>query len=143
MKTTIKQWRARIRFQDERGIGLIEVLVAIAILAIATTAFTTGLSTGSIAVREGNQGVVAQSLVQAQLEYVKSYPYDSEATAYPGIDTYDETYNPDPITLPDGYVISVGVVSIPDTDTDIQKIMVTISRDGEDILTVENCKVNR
>jgi hypothetical protein len=82
-------------------------------------------------VREGNQKAVAQSLAQTQLEYVKNYPYDSEATTYPTVDT------------PQGYSISVGVGSIPSTDADIQKITVTISRGEEDILTVEDYKVNR
>jgi hypothetical protein len=66
-------------------------------------------------------------------------------TTYPFAYAYDETYNPNPITLPEGYDISVVVSLIPQAggDTDIQKIMVTISREGVDILTVEDYKVKR
>ena len=130
--------------RDQRGVGLVESLVAVAILGITVVAFIMALSSGAVAVREGNQQVVAQSLVRTQMEYTKSYPYDSEATTYPYVYTYDGTYNPNPITLPEGYTISVGVFSIPeaDGDTDIQKIRVTISL-GDDILTVEDYKVNR
>jgi len=134
MGMSINQWLARAKaclVWDERGFGLVETLAAVAILGVAVVAFVGGLSSGTIAVREGNQELVAQSLAQTQLEYVKGYPYDSAATTYLTVHT------------PEGYSICVEVGSIPDTDTDIQKIMVTISRDEEDILTVEDYKVNR
>ncbi len=123
--------RVKNRAQDQRGLGLVETLVAVAVLGTSVVAFVVALSAGSIAVGEQDEEVVAQSLVRTQLECIKSYPYDSEATTYPAVDS------------PEGYAISVGVTSIPGTDADIQKITVTISREGEDIITVEDYKVNR
>jgi len=148
MKITITQWLARITawVQDERGLGLVESVVAVAILGVVVVAFALALSAGSIAAREAKQEAVAQSLARAQLEYVKCYPYNPEATTYPKVDIYDETYNPNPVTRPEGYEISsVGVASVPGTggDTDIQKITVTISLDGEEILEVSAYKVKR
>ena len=135
MANTIKQWlaRAKAHVQDQRGLGLVESLAAVAILGTAVVAFVVALSAGSIAVREQGQQVVAQSLVQTQLEYTKSYPYDAGATTYPTVDT------------PAGYSISVEVDPIleADSDTDIQEITVTVAHDGEDLLTVEDYKVNR
>jgi len=133
MTTTIIQWLVRVKMliQDQRGLGLVESLVAVAILGTAVTAFVVALSAGSIAVREQEEQVVAQGLAQTQLEYVKSCSYDTEATTYPAVDT------------PEGYAISVAVSNVPDTDADIQKITVTISSEAEDILAVENYKVNR
>ena len=133
MTTTIRQWLVRVKMllQGQRGLGLVESLVAVAILGTAVTAFVVALSSGSIAVREQEEQVIAQGLAQTQLEYVKSCSYDTEATTYPTVDT------------PEGYAISVAVSSVPDTDADIQKITVTISSEAEDILTVENYKVNR
>jgi type II secretory pathway pseudopilin PulG len=133
MARTIRQRLTRVknRAHDQKGLGLVETLVALAILGTSVVAFVAALSAGSIAVGEQDEKVVAQSLAQTQLEYTKSYPYDSEATAYPTVDT------------PEGYIISVNVTSIPETDTDIQKITVTISRDSENILTVADYKVNR
>lgn len=126
----MKQWFAKVKIwvQDQRGLGLAESIVAVAILGVAVVAFVAALSAGSIAVREGDQEVVAQRLVRTQLEYIKGYPYD---TTYSKVDE------------PEGYTITVGVDPTSDNDTDIQKITVTISRDGEDILTVEDYKVNR
>lgn len=130
MKTTLKQYLARLkaRIKDQRGLGLAESVVAVAIVGVAIVIFVTALSAGSIGVREGDQQVLAQSLARTQLEEIKAATYD---TGYSAIDT------------PEGYTISIGITSIPDTDTDIRKIAVTISRGGEDILTVEDYKVNR
>jgi type II secretory pathway pseudopilin PulG len=144
---TIKKWFRGIkaRLQEEAGIGLVESLAAVAILGTAGVAFVLSLSTGAIAVREGDQETVAQSLARAQLEYVKNYPYSPAPTSYPYVDTYDETYNPSPITLPEGYAVSVTVSTIPQAggDSDIQKITVIISREGEEILTIADYKVKR
>jgi len=134
LTVVINQWLAKAKaflVKSERGFGLVESLAAVAILGVAVVALVIGLSTGSVTVREGNQETVVQSLVQTQLEYIKNYPYEPGATTYPTVDT------------PEGYSISVGVGSISHTDTDIQKITVTISRGEEGILTVEDYKVNR
>jgi type II secretory pathway pseudopilin PulG len=121
----------RDRAQDQTGLGLVETLVAIAILGTSVVAFVVALAAGSIAVAEQDEAVVAQSLVQTQLEYIKSCTYNPEATTYPTVDA------------PEGYTISVGVTSIPDTDADIQKITVTVSRESATIITVADYKVNR
>jgi len=146
-RETIKRWFRRLKasLQDETGIGLVESLAAVAILGIAATSFVLSLSTGAIAVREDDQIVVAQSLAHTQLEYVKNYPYQPGATTYPYVYTYDEDYNPNPITLPEGYDISVVVSQIPQAggDPDIQKITVTISREGVELLAIEGYKVRR
>ena len=136
MGKNINQWlkTAKGWVQDETGLGVVESLAAVAILGTAVVAFVVALSTGSMAVHEDDQEVVAQSLVRTQLEYIKNYPYDPEATTYPEV------------TALDGYDISVTVIPIPEADssTEIQKITVTISRDdGEEIVTVEDYKVNR
>jgi hypothetical protein len=102
---------------DQRGIGLAESLVGVAVLGVAGVAFAVALSTGS--------------LVQSQLEYTKSYPYDPEATTYPLI------------AVPAGYELAVSVSAVPGTDSDIQQVTVTASREGEPLLTVADYKVNR
>ena len=129
----MRQWLRQVKvwLQDERGLGVVESLAAVAILAAAVIAFVVALSTGSIAVREVDQEVITQSLVRTQLEYIKGYPYVPGATTYPKVDT------------PEGYTISVKVSSIPDTNIDIQKITVTILQEGADILTIDDYKVNR
>jgi type II secretory pathway pseudopilin PulG len=143
----IRKWfkQLKVRFKEETGIGLVESLAAVAILGTAGIAFVLSLSTGAVAVRESDQETVAQSLARAQLEYVKNYPYHSAPTSYPYVYTYNETYNPNPVTLPEGYDISLTSSTIPQAggNSAIQKITVIISRNGEDILTLADYKVKR
>lgn len=117
--------------RDERGLGLVETLVAVAILGTSVVAFVTALSAGSIAVGEHDREAVAQGLAQSQLEYTKSYTYNPGAATYPLV------------AVPEGYTLSVGVSYVPYTDTDIQKITVTVNHDGEEMIQVEDYKVNR
>ena len=117
--------------KSQRGFGLVETLMAIALAGTAVTAFVLALSTGSIAVNEHDGQTVAQQLAQSQLEYVKSYTYDAGAVTYPAI------------AAPTGYAISVGVGTVPNTDNTIQAITVTVTRDGDTVLAVENYKVDR
>jgi Tfp pilus assembly protein PilV len=133
MTKTIRQRLARVKkwAQDQRGLGLVETLVSVAILGTSVVAFVAALSVGTIAVGEQDEEVVAQGLVRSQLEYTKSYTYNPDASTYPMI------------AVPAGYSLAVVVSSVPGTDTNIQKITVTASRDGEDILTVSDYKVNR
>ncbi len=115
---------------NERGFGVAEALVAIAIIAIVVTGFIATYGTGSMAVLTIDAEAEMQRLARNQLEYVKSYAYDPVAITYPLVAT------------PPGYAIVVTVTPIPSTDTDIQKVSVTITRDDRAV-TVADYKVNR
>ena len=119
------------RLCDQRGLGLVETLVAVALLGTSVVAFVVALSAGSIAVGKQAEEVVAQGLAQTQLEHTKSQAYNAEASTYPTI------------TSPAGYSVSVAVSAVPNTDDDIQKITVDILHGGESIIVVEDYKVNR
>jgi type II secretory pathway pseudopilin PulG len=116
---------------DPQGLGLVETLVAVAILGTSVVAFVVALSAGTIAVGEQDEAAVATGLLQSQLEYTKSYAYDAGASTYPAL------------TAPPDYAIYVGVSSVPGTDENIQKITVTILRDGRNVTAVADYKVNR
>jgi len=132
MARIIRQWlRKSIVLKNERGITLAESVVTVAITGVVLVAFAAALSTGTIAVGENDRQVAVQSLARTQMEYIKGYPYDSGATTYPAVDTTDN------------YSISVGVTSVPDTDSHIQKITANISRNGQLLLTIEDYKVDR
>ena len=132
MGRTIKQWLGKLEvLQDEKGLTIVESLIAVAIVGVALVAFAVALSTGSLAVWESDQEVTVQSLARTQMEYIKGYPYDPDATTYPTVSTTDN------------YSISVAVASTPDADSDIQKVTANISRDGQVLLTIEDYKVNR
>ena len=124
MRLVTSQWMGRGWVQDERGMNLVESLVAVGILGLAVVATLTALSTGSLAVSTADQEATAQSLARWQLEEIKAAPYSAAYSA---------------ITQPD-YNISVGVDPMA---TNIQKITVTISRASKVLQLVESYKVNR
>lgn len=127
----IKAGTHRSKRHDQGGLGLVETLVAVAVLGTSVVAFASGLSAGSIAVKEQGETEVAQGLAQTQLEYTKSNACNPGAATYPAL------------AAPPGYSISVGVSAVPGTDTNIQKIIVTVSREGQAVATVAGYKVNR
>jgi hypothetical protein len=94
-------------------------------------AFVLALSTGALTVTEQNKETTSQSLAQTQTEYTKNYPYAAGATTYPVL------------TPPATYSVTVGVTAVPSGDTNIQKITVTVFKEGKSVLTVMDYKVNR
>ncbi|MFC1870026.1 hypothetical protein ACFLYE_02005 [Chloroflexota bacterium] len=132
MFNMLRQWLEGLKcIRDEKGFALVESLVAVLLLGTTVLTFTTALATGSLGVRENDQETVVQSLARSQLEYIKSYSYDPDATTYPTVST------------PPGYAVSVAVSSISDTNSNIQKISANISRGGNLIMTIEDYKGDR
>jgi type II secretory pathway pseudopilin PulG len=119
------------RCRDQSGMSLLEALISIAMLGGVIMVMVFAMSGGILSVGENAEEVSAQELARSQMEYIKSCAYDPDATTYPTV------------TVPADYSISVGVESVPDTNTDIQKITANISRGGEVIMTVTDYKVNR
>jgi prepilin-type N-terminal cleavage/methylation domain-containing protein len=145
-----------------RGFTLIEVLIALAILAIVAVAFLTALTTASTALILADERTTAESLTRAQLEYVKSQPYNSTAA--------EASYRKiPPEVIPEDYVIKGlgedGYVSYPpvnyagetnellgvawnstngtaaENNTGLQIVTVIIYHDGTRVLTTTTYKV--
>ena len=113
------------------GVGLVEVLVAVAILGVTLVAFLTAISTGSLGVATTEERVTAENLARSQLEYTKSLAYLAAPASYATV------------TPPTGYAVSANATSIAEGDSAIQRITVTVTRNGETLLTVEDYKVDR
>ena len=149
--------------KNERGVGLIEVLVALAILGIIAVAFLTGLATTAKAVVIADVRTTAESLARTQMEDIKDQDYDTapdNSVAY-----YDKI---DAADIPDGFSIwSVNrngntvnggndddIIAVPwdsdplvdqpvPTDVGLQRIKLVIKFNGEVKITLEGYKVNR
>ena len=131
-------------FADERGAGLVEVLVAVAIMAIVLTIFLSALVTGGLGVRVVHERVTAENLARSQLECIKDHPYITCAIpiSYTTVCT---------ITEPSSYAIDVSIsywdssnfTSSPSADSGMQWITVTVFYDGEPTFTMEEYKVKR
>jgi len=119
-----------VRGQD--GVSLVEVLVAMAIAGGAIVMFLSSLSTGSKSVGVMYEQTMAQNLARSQIEYVKSLEYVAAPTSYECIES-----------LPPGFSVTAEATAIADRDENIQRITVTVYRDGQAVLTKEGFKVKR
>jgi len=122
-------WRVVVGGQE--GVGLVETLVAVAILSVTLVTLLAAISTGSIGVATTEERVTAENLARSQLEYTKSQPYSTAPASYATV------------TPPAGYAVSADATSIPESDSSVQMVTVTVARDGDTLLTVEDYKVDR
>ena len=131
---------------NSSGIGLIEVIIALAILGIIAAAFLGGLFTSLKSVAISEERSVAVTLAQSQMEYIKGLTYEEGASP-----SYEQIDVPSP-DYPD-YIISVDAPPIdpntgsplanPGDDMGIQKITITVSHQDSEVFTLEDYKVNR
>ena len=115
----------------EEGVGLVETLIAVAILGVTLVTLLAAISTGSVGVATMEERVTAENLARSQLEYTKSQAYQAAPASYATV------------TPPAGYAVSAEATSIPEGDSSMQKITVTVTRDGVTLMTVEDYKVDR
>jgi type II secretory pathway pseudopilin PulG len=129
MRTAFGTVRKR---SDEDGVGLVETLIAVGILGLALTALLSAVSTGSLASSRSQERVTAENMARSQLEYVKSQPYATPPATY-------ATVTP----TAGGYAVSVGAEAIPNADSAIEKVTVTVTRNGKTLFVTEDYKVDR
>jgi len=162
--------RKRALLKNEKGISIIEVVIAIALLGVIGVAFLSGLAAASKVIYVADERATAESLARSQMEYVKNQPYDTAAVYDPGPPSTGGEVTYAEITAPAGYTIwSVNragdtvedIIGVPwDTqanqplpsDDDIQKITLVVKHHGKEIftfirdgkkITLEDYKVNR
>jgi len=139
--------KGRLRFlRGQKGLTLIETILAAAILAAIGVGLLTALDTNARATRQLDEKVVATNLATAYIEATKAMDY---------AETYPEPE--DLITIPPQYNVNVDITFSSDgasgdgitwVDTysgeTIQKLAVTVSREGGGhILTVCAFKTKR
>ena len=124
--------KKRPMLAGEKGASLVEALIAVAITAIAVPAFLGAFSTGSLAVGKVDGQVTARNLARSQLEYTKSQAYIVAPASYDNI-----------TPVPVGYSISVEAAAVNGRDENVQKITVTVQRNGKVLLVMEGFKLHR
>ena len=143
--------KGKLRFlQGQKGLTLIEVLVAAAILGAIGVGLLNALDTNAKATRQLDEQVVATNLATAYLEAIKAAPY---------AETYDVVVAG--ITVPPQYTVNVDIQFSSDGDPNdgidwfpkedvrydndtLQKIAVIVSREGgKSILSICTFKTKR
>lgn len=124
------------KLRGQRGVSLVETVVALAVLAAVGVTFLSGLATTSKAVVLADEQATAESIAWTQMEAVKQAIYVSGAAAYAG----------EPIAVDKDYLdytFTITAQPLRNPDDGIQKITVTVRRSGAAIVTVEGYKVDR
>ena len=116
--------------KGEKGISLLETVIAVAIMGIITVAFLSALATTSSARAVNDERTAAKILAEGVIENIKSADYSL---------TYDAVV---PAEFP-GYTVEPNPI-IPETiGYGIQKITVSVFHQGHQVLTLEGYKVDR
>jgi prepilin-type N-terminal cleavage/methylation domain-containing protein len=113
--------------RSEQGLTLVEVLVALAILAITGAGLFGALQLSSSVLATTDVRDTAKDLAELQIEYVKGLPYADSYTAAlipPGNE---------------GYMVTVSSTSL--RDGNLQKITVTVDHNGVQIISIDDYKV--
>ncbi|MFC1847601.1 hypothetical protein ACFLW5_02175 [Chloroflexota bacterium] len=117
-------------FRGQRGISLLETLIAVGILAAVGLAFMSALDTNARAGRTLDEQLQAVNLATSYLEAIRELPYD-----YVNPEYSDASDN---ITIPAQYNVDIDVDYSSDgtiwvdtyTDEHLQKITIAVSREG-------------
>ena len=142
-----------------RGMSAIEVIVALALLAATAVAFLSGLTTALHTSRIADERSVAQTLAQSEMEYVKSQEYSTVAWSYT-VTTDDSSSSNEPDWFDQYHALAddSGTYSLEveatdfdadedgDIDADdagIRTVTVTVSHHGEEVMVLEDYKVER
>jgi prepilin-type N-terminal cleavage/methylation domain-containing protein len=115
--------------KGQRGVTLLETLVAAAVLGVAGVVFMAGMGTAQLTGSHIADQATAVRLAGSQVEHAKGLPYQSPPASYETIDC-EAPY-------------SLECTSQALDDGNKSKLVVTVKRNGQALLTVEDYKVNR
>ena len=136
-RTAAARFRASVG--NSLGITLVEVLIALAIFASAGTAVLLGVGTAYRSSDVVNASAVAEYLARNQMEYVWTQPYLPWPDTYTSI-TDVPSLNVD---IPDGFGVSADAqeyIADDGLSGSVEKVVVTVTRDGQSILLLETLR---
>ncbi len=138
--------------RNQRGISLLENLIAVALVALIVSAYLTLMNTGFKTADQSDAKVTAQNLVRVELEHIRSQGYFEPPTSTylipPGADPGAYAVPPPGVTLPAGFEMTVALTQYCDGATcypiaEIQQVTTSISREGRPLASVADLKTSR
>ena len=135
--------------KSERGFSLIEILIALGLMAIIAVGLLSGLATTFRAGGISQERVIAESLAKSQWESIKAQDYILTAD-YDPVDpekSYELIDIPDELVVK-GYVIEIGtpetIISPGDNEEfELQGITVVIKREDKQLLMMSDYRVGK
>ncbi len=114
----------------EKGMLMIEALMALALLGLIAAAFLGSLGTAAKATLIADEQTTAESLARSQMEWVRNAAYVYDATTYSAA------------SIPGGkdyvnYTVAIAAEPLHATDDGIQKITVTVKHSDKEVVTLE------
>jgi prepilin-type N-terminal cleavage/methylation domain-containing protein len=135
--------------KSQKGLSLLEVVLALAILGIVGVGVLSAMGGASKATFTADERATAESLARSQMEWIKKQPYDILDTPDDGdgIGTYELLA---PADIPVGFTIGpvdpdglIAAGNVAGNKAGLQKIAFTVTHNGRDILTLEGYKGDR
>ena len=117
--------------RSQSGFVLIEMLIATVLLGVVVVVFLSTLATGSIAVEVVNTRIELDRIAQSQMELTLSQPFLIAPASY------------STIAVPSGYTVTSVAELISGAGPDIQRVVVSVYRDGEPRRTLEAFKFSQ
>lgn len=112
------------------GSFIIESTIAVMVFGLIGAAVLVGVSTIHISGNKIEAQAVAENVARNQMEEVFSQPYQAPPAAYQSVAT------------PLGYSVTAQAEEYIVGETDIEKVVVIVSRDGRELLTLETLRGN-
>ena len=131
--------RFRSAFSDSLGITLMETVIALAMFSSAGTAVLLGVGAAHTSSDRVSASAVAENLARNQMEYVLSQTYVAPPGNYASI-ADDLALN---FSIPTGFAVAAAAQTYVAEDGytgSIEKLVVTVTRDGRSILVLESLR---
>ena len=129
MVTSFNKRLARRFKGGNSGALMVEALIAVLIFTMLGVAALIGLQTTLTAGNRTQGQSIAESVARSQMEFVFSQAYQDPPTAYPTV------------TPPTGYSVTANASEAQPGVSTLQRVTVSVSREGRTLLEMETFRV--
>lgn len=114
----------------QKGLALLEALIATAIVGTTFVAMVMGQG-GSSPSSKADLDAITSEIARGQLESLYNADYMPHPATYPSV------------PVPDSYTVTAKTAAVEGANHNIEKVIVTVSKDGQPVLVVETYKTSK